>query len=155
GLYDCMLGCAASNAPCRNACRAKHAGGDDGPALALESCLAKSCTDTCSSCGGVADWYSDACSACVATTCCDSASQCAKDDTCAAYQRCYRTCKDPSCPIACDDTQSPGSGGVHQPSDFDTCLAVGCGADCKRGAHWDCVGKVQFPPATPGTPIHY
>src|SRR5262249_26297039 len=91
----------------------------------------------------------------VATTCCAAAESCAQDDSCAAHQRCYRSCKDPSCPIRCDDEQTPGSGGGPVKTDLDTCLAAGCGADCKHGAQWGCVGKLQWPAPDPSKQVVY
>jgi len=157
-LYDCVTACGATDAKCRNACAAKHPIGDDAPAQALEACLSQSdhCGPSCSTCGGLADWYADACAACVQEKCCEHAMKCADDAACAERQRCYRACTYPSCPFDCDNQIAvianvpPASDAIEH---FDKCTSAGCGVQCAHGGQWGCVGQFAWPAPTAGAMV--
>jgi hypothetical protein len=150
-LYQCLTACGLTDAACRNDCTGKHpVSVDNGLAAALEACLSRgaACGAACSTCGGLAEWYGDACGACAASVCCDKARACADDEACAERQRCYRACTYPSCPIDCDAHVAASVGGPLDSAvitGFDTCVSKGCGKQCEHGAHWGCVGGFTWP----------
>ncbi|MFT3764610.1 MAG: hypothetical protein QM820_03695 [Minicystis sp.] len=152
-LYDCLVAC--TDAHCRNECSAKHPAGHNTAADALEGCLSQTeaCGAACSAatCGGLADWYADACGACVQKTCCAKVQACADDIACAERQRCYRSCDYPSCPIDCDAYVAANTIVPIDPAvadGLDTCVSKGCGKPCGYGAHWACLGAFTWPAPT-------